>query len=144
MWGREEVGKPWGGGELGCGRIVSTLVLWPQYLGDNLMDIQVETSSLGEGKRYRYRFGSHWHVERVQKHGQVRSLQESVLLEGELRTKFWFPYLEVRELKRQPATVTRNVTCSWPVKERGTQGETVHPVTLHVTLPTTLAGGCDR
>lgn len=100
--------------------------------------------SLGEGKRYRYRFGSHWHVERIQKHGQIRSLQESVLIEGELRTKFWFPYLEVRELKRQPATVTRNVTCSWPVKEKGTQGETGHPVILHVTLPTTLVGGCDR
>lgn len=76
------------------------------------MDIQVEMSSPGKGKRYKFRSGSCQHRERLK--AMVSLPNEHVLIEGRSQNHvLGFRHLEVREGKEQPGKA-KNVTSSGP------------------------------
>lgn len=67
-----EVGKPWGGGESGWS-MKPRVLFWSCLTGD-IGQTAKWSCPVKQGQGYRYRFGSHWHVDGITNHSQIRSL----------------------------------------------------------------------
>lgn len=67
-----EVGKPWGGGESGWS-MKPRVLFWSCLTGD-IDQTATWSCPVKQGQGYRYRFGSHWHVDGITNHSQIRSL----------------------------------------------------------------------
>lgn len=67
-----EVGKPWGGGESGWS-MKPRVLFWSCLTGD-INQTAKWSCPVKQGQGYRYRFGSHWHVDGITNHSQIRSL----------------------------------------------------------------------
>lgn len=100
--------KPWEGAELEGWGVGSCLLV--TFHWRHSMDVQVEVSSPGKGKCYKFRSGSRQHRERLK--AMVSFPNEHVLIEGRPQNHvLGFRHSEVREGKEQPGK-TKNVTSS--------------------------------